>query len=79
MVDFTSRSRIKMKRPSGMPPAYTNTISSRYEHVALASIDGIVDERVWLDPKWKLRKCSFRRWVLKDRFNSERSISAWGS
>jgi hypothetical protein len=56
-----------------------NSISSRYEDVIFANIDGIVDDNASGVSKWELWKRSFRRWVLKDRFNCERNISELGS
>jgi hypothetical protein len=54
---------------------YANSISETCEDVALASTDGIVDNRATRDRNLKLQKRSFRRWVLKDRFSVERNIS----
>jgi hypothetical protein len=75
VVDVASFSSSETKsRPSGW--SYANSISEIYEDVIVASINGTVDDRVWRDLKMKLPKCSFRRWVLKDKLNSGRKLSA---
>jgi hypothetical protein len=75
MVDLASfPSSNKKWRLSDLP--YANSISETCEDAILANMDGITIDTAWRDPKLKLRRHNFCKWVPKDRFTCDRNVSA---